>query len=169
VVIIFAFLDLGKNISFSDSLLAKCMLYIDMNMVRAGVVRHPVEWPFCDYNEIQNPRQRYSLIDYHRLITLLQMKDIGELQESCGKRVEEDLAAKNQSRDSKWTESIAVGSKVFIEATIKRLGVKAKGRKIVGSKKSYKLREPAVRYGGNFTPENGLLRLQNTYYWDDIV
>jgi len=38
------------------------------------------------------------------------MKDIGELQESCKKRVEEELATGNQSRDSKWTESIAVGS-----------------------------------------------------------
>ena len=64
---------------------------------------------------------------------------------------------------------IAVGSKVFIEATIKRLGIKAKGRKLVGSKKSYELREPAVSYGGNFTHENGLLRLQNTYFWDDIT
>ena len=81
-----------------------------MNIVRAGVVKHPAEWPFCGYNEIQTPRQRYSLIDYHRLIPLLQMKDIGELQKSCRKRVEEDLATRNQSRDSKWTESIAVGS-----------------------------------------------------------
>ena len=46
-----------------------------------------------------------------------------------------------------------------IEATLKRLGIKAKGRKIVGSKKSYELREPVVPYGGNFTPENSLLRL----------
>ncbi len=152
-----------------DEHLFKCMVYIDMNMVRAGVVRHPAEWPFCGYNEIQTPRQRYSLIDYYRLIPLLQMKDIGELQESCRKRVEENLATRDQSRDSKWTESIAVGSKVFIEATIKRLGIKAKGRKIVGSNKSYELREPAVPYGGNFSPENGRLRLQNTYYWDDIV
>jgi len=126
-------------------------LYIDMNMVRAGVVKHPAEWPFCGYTEIQNPRQRYSLIDYHRLIQLLQMKDLGELQESCRKSVEEDLAARDQSRDSKWTESIAVGSKVFIEATIKRLGIRAKGRKIVGSQRSYELREPGVPYGGNFT------------------
>jgi len=66
------------------------------------------------------------------------MKDIGELQESCRKRVE-------------------------------RRGIKAKGRKIVGSKKSFELREPAVSYGGNFTPENGLLRLQNAYFWDDII
>jgi len=138
-------------------------------MVRVGVVNHPAQWPFCGYNEIQNPRQRYSLIDYHRLISLLQMKDMGELQESCRKRVEQNLATRNQSRDSKWTESISAGSKVFIEATIKGLGIKAKGRKLVGSKKSYELREPAVSYGGNFTPENGLLRLQNAYFWDDIT
>jgi hypothetical protein len=86
------------------------MLYIDMSMVRAGVVKHPAEWPFGGYNEIQNPHQRYSLIDYHKLIPLLQMKDIGELQESCRKRVEKDLGTRSQSRDSRWTESIAVGS-----------------------------------------------------------
>ena len=122
-------------IGFDEHLL-KCMVYRDMNVVRAGVVKHPAEWPFCGYNEIQNPRQRYSLIDYDRLIPLLQMSDIEELQESCRKMVEEDLAKSKQSRDSKWTESVAVGSKVFIEATQKRLGMKAKGRKIIGSKKS---------------------------------
>ena len=96
------------------------------------------------------------------------MKDIEELQESCSRRVEQNLATKNQSRESKWTESIAVGSKGFIEATIRRLGIKAKDRKIVGNKKSYELREPAVPYGVNFSPENGLLRLRNAYLWDDI-
>ena len=79
------------------------------------------------------------------------------------------MATENQSRDNKWTESIAVWRKAFIEAVIKGLGIKAKGRKIVGSKKSYELREPAIPYGANFTPENGLLRLENTYFWDDII
>jgi REP element-mobilizing transposase RayT len=152
-----------------DEHLFKCMVYIDLNMVRARVVNHPAEWPFCGYNEIQNPRQRYSLIDYNRLIPLLQMKDIGELQESCRMRVEQNLATENQSRDNKWTESIAVGRKAFIEVVIKRLGIKAKGRKIVSRKKSYELREPAIPYGANFTPENGLLRIENTYFWDNII
>ncbi|MBW1769259.1 MAG: transposase [Deltaproteobacteria bacterium] len=151
-----------------DEHLFMCMEYIDMNMVRAGVVEHPEEWPFCGYNEIQNPRQRYSLIDYQRLLSLLQMKEINDLQESCRKRVEINLTPAKQSRDSKWTESIAVGSKAFIKATIKRLGIKAKGRKIIGSKKSYELREPSVSYGGDFTPDNGPLRVQNTYSWDYI-
>jgi REP element-mobilizing transposase RayT len=155
-------------VSFDEHLF-KCMVYIDLNMVRTGVVKHPAEWPFCGYNEIQNPRQRYSLIDYQRLIPLLQMKDMGELQESCRKRVGEDLAARNQSRESKWTESIAVGSREFIESTIKKLGIKAKGRKMSGGEKSYELRESSIPYGSNLTPENSLLRLQNTYNWDNIV
>jgi putative transposase len=155
-------------VAFDDHLF-KCMVYIDMNMVRAGVVIHPNEWPFCGYNEIQSPRQRYSLIDYQRLILLLQMKDLEELQESCRKRVEQSLASRDQSRESRWTESVAVGSRSFIEATIKRLGIKARGRKVSGKNKSYELREPAVPYGVNFTPENDLLRLQNTYFWNDIT
>ena len=66
----------ATGVSFDEHLF-KCMVYIDMNMVRAGVVNHPEEWPFCGYNEIQSPRQRYSLIDYQRLVSLLQMKDLG--------------------------------------------------------------------------------------------
>ena len=155
-------------VAFDEHLL-KCMVYIDMNMVRAGVVNHPEEWIFCGYNEIQNPRQRYSLIDYHKLISLLQMKDLGELQESCKNRVEQSLLSRDKSREIKWTESVAVGSKLFIEATIKKLGIRAKGRKVVESNKSYELREPAVPYGANLTPESSLLRLENTYFWDDII
>jgi hypothetical protein len=150
-----------------DEHLFKCMVYIDLNMVRAGVVNHPSEWPFCGYNEIQNPRQRYSLIDYQRLIPLLQMKDIEDLQASCKNRVDEAIAVMDRTRDSKWTESIAVGSEGFIEATKNLLGIKAKGRKIIGSEKSYELREPAASYGGNFAPENGHLSLQNGYFWSD--
>jgi len=37
------------------------MVYIDMNVVRTGTVSHPLEWEFCGYNEIQNPRKRYVL------------------------------------------------------------------------------------------------------------
>ena len=63
----------------SDEHLALCMVYMDMNMVRAGVVDHPEQWPFCGYNEIQSPRQRYALIDYPRVMGLLHMRDFKEL------------------------------------------------------------------------------------------
>ncbi|MCK5255634.1 MAG: hypothetical protein KAQ81_06395, partial [Deltaproteobacteria bacterium] len=38
----------------NGSHLIKCLVYIDLNMVRAGVVQHPSEWPFSGYNEIHN-------------------------------------------------------------------------------------------------------------------
>ena len=47
--------------------LVKCLVYIDLNMVRAGVVAHPSEWAFCGYNEIQEPRRKNILINYKRL------------------------------------------------------------------------------------------------------
>ncbi len=43
--------------------LIQCLVYIDLNMVRAGEVQHPSKWPFGGFNEIHNPRQRYSLIE----------------------------------------------------------------------------------------------------------
>jgi len=154
-------------VSFDDHLF-KCMVYIDMNMVRAGVVNHPREWPFSGYNEIQKPRQRYSIIDYQRLVSLLQMKDLEELQESCRNRIEQALDSREQLKESKWSESIAVGNKSFIETTIKRLGIKALGRKIFGNSEGFEIREQAVSYGANFTLENDGLSLKNGYFLNDI-
>jgi putative transposase len=51
--------------------LFQCLVYIDLNMVRAGVVEHPSEWFFWGYNEIQKPRSKNILIDYERLRKLL--------------------------------------------------------------------------------------------------
>jgi hypothetical protein len=49
------------------------MVYVDLNMVRAGVVIHPAEWSFCGYHEMQTPRRIYSLIDYDGLVDLFRM------------------------------------------------------------------------------------------------
>ena len=42
------------------------MVYIDFNMVRAGAVKHPSEWPHCGYNEIQRPKKKHVLISCER-------------------------------------------------------------------------------------------------------
>ena len=152
-----------------DDHLAKCMVYIDMNMVRAGVVKHPKEWSFCGYNEIQNPRERYSLIDYRRLISLLQVRNIQDLQKACQSRVEENLTSGNDGRKRKWTESIAVGSKGFVELIKQKLGIRARGRDVIGDGVSHQLMEPLVPYKLNFDPENDLLSLENAYIWDETA
>ncbi len=65
----------------ADNHLARCMVYVDMNMVRAGVVAHPSEWPFCGYDEIQEPRMRYSVIDYESLLELFDCTSMQEFKE----------------------------------------------------------------------------------------
>jgi putative transposase len=43
--------------------LHRCLVYMDLNMVRAGVVDHPVKWMNSGYHEIQQPPKRYRVID----------------------------------------------------------------------------------------------------------
>jgi len=38
--------------------------------VESGV-KHPSEWEYCGYTEIQNPRKRKGIIDFDRLMDLL--------------------------------------------------------------------------------------------------
>lgn len=152
----------------TDRHLMQCLAYIDLNMVRAGAVEHPSKWVFSGYNEIQKPRERYALIDYEGLKRLLDFKSMYDLAESYRGWIEELLNEGNHSRDEKWTESVAVGSEGFVEATKERLGFKAKGREVVGRDGSYELRESPAPYEGIFGYENIDLRHQNEYFWEDL-
>ena len=131
----------------TDNHLIKCMVYIDMNMVRAGVVNHPRQWPYCGYQEISGNRQRYTIIDKERWVNFFG-EDIRTFKGTYDIRIEEYLNSKNIQRESYWTESIAVGGEDFIEKIQGKLGEKAKGRKILKSKDkdSYELQEEVSPY-----------------------
>ena len=58
------------------------LTYIDLNMMRAGVVEHPVRWGYGGYAEIQSSRERYGRIEYTRLLDLLRLQSIDKLQMS---------------------------------------------------------------------------------------
>jgi putative transposase len=150
-----------------DSHLIQCLVYVDLNMVRAGVVNHPSEWSFCGYNEIQNPRQRYSIIDHESLMELFDITSMDELKKIYRGFVEETLKKQGRERDRRWTESIAVGSEAFVRDTKERLGIKAVGREVMGGDGSFELRELEVPYEVNFTPENGGLSQENAFFWDE--
>ena len=70
-----------------------------------------------------------------------------------------------QFRDGKWTESVAVGSKAFVEQTKERLGIKAEGRRVIGEGGRYELRESPVPYRSILGYENEVLRPRNRYSW----
>jgi REP element-mobilizing transposase RayT len=152
----------------TDRHLMQCMVYMDLHMVRAGVVGHPSEWPFSGYNEIQAPRERYGLVDYEGLRGLLDFGPMVDLAEPYRGWVEESLRGSDRRRDGKWSESIAVGSESFVSMTKEKLGMKAKGREVVGGGDgSYELREAPAPYQGSLGPKNTGLRGENTYFWDD--
>ena len=137
-----------------DSYLLKCMIYIDLNMVRAGVVKHPCDWPFCGYQEILQPTQRKKkrLIDLQHLLLVFDFLDVDIFRRFYNKCLDDKLKSYAISRERKWTESLAVGSQEFIEFFKEELGDQGRSRDIVqsGDKKTYELREDPLSYKLNF-------------------
>ena len=129
------------------------------------VVRHPGEWMYGGYHEIQNPKQRYSLINRQKLTALLGIKDNDQLSEYHRKWVEEVLKNGWNQRDAKWTESIAVGDEEFVMETKAKLGAKAIGRRGMKNIEGYELRESQNPYNRVFDPEKCSLRLKNNHIW----
>lgn len=142
----------------SDSHLLRCMIYIDLNMVRAGVVNHPKEWPHCGYNEILSNRKRYKLLDIDLLKSFLNLNTLSQLKTHYEDWISEAIETNNLKRDSMWTESLAVGSKIFVEQISKRLGYKVRGRKLIDHKGTFELREAKFSYRYYFPSKMKLLR-----------
>jgi putative transposase len=131
--------------------LIQCMTYINLNMVRAGVVRDPIEWKESGYFEIQNPRKRKQLIDYLYLSKILNV-EVSYLQVLQKERIKEALVNSNLEREGKWTESIAVGSEDYIDGIRRKLNIKAIGRRIRIIEGGYELAEAEIPYKHLFEP-----------------
>lgn len=146
--------------------LRECLVYIDLNMVRAGIVSHPVDWAFGGYNEIQEPKRKKVLIDYERLRQLLGFESYEQVKDAHKKWVEIALKEKLIIRDDKWTKSIAVGRDKFIEDVKALMGFAAIGRRRIETGDSYQLREHADCYGDVFGVKKSEIGPENTYFWN---
>jgi hypothetical protein len=147
--------------------LHSCLVYIDLSMVRAGVVRHPEEWAHNGYREIQNPPKRYGIIDLWELSALSGFSEPAQFQQAHRQWVEEMLSRELATRDAKWSEAIAVGSLSFVEMVKSELASKAAHREVIEVDGNYALREEMEAYGHEINRENDALRLENSRYWDD--
>lgn len=145
--------------------LMRCIVYIDLNMVRAGAVNHPCEWPFGGFNEIQTPKRKKILIHYDRLKQLLGFDSYYDVRDNHKKWVEACMQNQMNVRDAQWTGSLAVGSGYFIDTIKKKMGLAAKWRKRLEDRESCQLRENSTPYGDVFMAENGDIGGQNAYYW----
>lgn len=144
-----------------DEHLHRCLVYIDLNMVRAGVVEHPQAWLHGGYREIQNPRQRYALIDLEALGKLCGFADVVSFQQAHRRWVGEELVSGASKRNACWSEALAVGSASFVETVKRELGVRGRYRHIDAAEGSGVLREPQGAYKRIFSGENELLRPKN--------
>ena len=92
---------------------------------------------------------------------LLGFNSYDDLKDARDKWVNRALQTDNSDRANKWTQSIAVGSKTFIEKIKESLGYKAKSKKIIGTDDTFELREVLPPYGKADKLNSG-----NTYLWD---
>lgn len=126
--------------------LARCVMYVDMNMVRAGVVRHPREWAEAGYHEIQQPRGTYRIVDRMELSRLVGVS-VDELASAHEEWINTALASGDRDREPKWSESIAVGRRAFIEEVKRELAGRARYRRIAEDEGASVLRDAAGEYG----------------------
>ncbi len=80
--------------------------------------------------------------------------------------IEDSLKVDKQLCESKWSQSVAVGSKAFVEKIKNELGMRAVHRKTNKVDESFELREKQTPYSANFGPKNVQLSKENCYFWD---
>ncbi len=147
--------------------LHRCLVYVDLNMVRAGAVSHPAEWEHGGYREIQSPRNRNRIIDLAELSRLCGFSELAAFQEEHRKWVDTALREGRIRQDETWTRSVAVGSENYIAGVKQALGLRASHREMATSGEGHLLREAYSPYVLEFDIENPALRPENTLPWDE--
>lgn len=147
--------------------LIRCIVYIDLNMVRAEVVSHPSEWAMNGFNEIQNPPERYGIIDMPGLRSYCGITNHEQFSEQHRQWVNDAIVQGRNQRENCWSESIAVGSVGYVEQIRTKLGLNGNGR-IIEEQASDRcvLREESVSYNAVFDPKIECLGPKNGYLWD---
>lgn len=150
--------------------LLRCIVYIDLNMVRAGVVAHPEQWPHGGYNEIQNPRRKCILIDYDSLYRLSGFDDYADFKNAHRKWVNAEIAKAALKRQPQWSEAICIGSESFVASLKEKMKAMAIGRRLKSSHgpDSFELREAVAAYNPHFELENCDIGQKNTQFWNKV-
>ena len=142
----------------SGTHLWRCLIYIDLNMVRTGEVEYPRDWPYCGYHEIQGIKSRNTILDKHSLLELLDLNDFAELQCQHRAMIDDAIAMNRLERKEQWTESLAVGSHDFVVGVQEQLKSRGKKRQIAKTGDQFIVREESTVYEAVFDAENYSIR-----------
>ncbi|MDX8404677.1 MAG: transposase [Mariprofundus sp.] len=133
--------------------LLRCLIYIDMNMVRAGAVAQPAEWKQSGYHEIQHPPIRYRVVDRKRLAELCGFSSEERFRQAHRQWVETAFHERKLQRRPEFTESLAVGSQGFAEQVQSELAGRTSSRRVRDVGDSYVLSEPEIAYNVHLDDE----------------
>jgi REP element-mobilizing transposase RayT len=148
--------------------LIRCLVYIDLNMVRAGVVLHPAHWQASGYREIQAPPIRKRIIDVSKLAELCEIYNVDNFRTIHRQWVEDALKENRLVREAKWSEAIAVGNEGYVKKTQRSLGLRAKARSCQSTVDGFQLKEEVGEYSVHFGGKNVQLTQENSYFWGEI-
>jgi putative transposase len=131
----------------TDHHLARCMVYIDLNMVRAGEVSHPEEWSCSGYHETKHPRRRGGRIDLESICSLLEFDTPEQMLRAREKWIDDLLCIGNLQREGLWTDSVAVGNLEYALKMKRALAFSNPGRRAQPEKAgSFAVREQVPSY-----------------------
>ncbi len=126
--------------------LEHCMVYIDLNMVRAGEVSHPEEWSCSGYHESKHPRRRGARIDTNSVCRLLGFTSPTAFLKARELWISDQLSRGDLKRESHWTESLAVGDLNYALKMQRALAFTNPGRRTKSEAGCYAVREQAAAY-----------------------
>ena len=132
----------------------ECLCYIELNMVRAGAVSHPTQWQWLGYHEIMGERQRYRLLDLDRLCWRLRAADLEQVRKNLAVSLAERIARNELKRQARWTQSLAVGSRAFVETVQPLISERSETEIAMTAGNIWSLHEAMVPYGQETGPKN---------------
>lgn len=130
----------------TDDHLHRCMTYIDLNMVRAGVVSHPQQWRYCGLHELLHPPFRKNRLDTSKLLQLFQLPSHEALVKHLISQAEETLLSGQLTREGVWTESVIIGDEAFVRSMQNKIKIRYPGLNVIAAGDDFTLREPRTDY-----------------------
>ena len=97
------------------------LFYIDYNMMRAGVVNHPSKWVHSGYHELSGSVP-FSLISKKMLFNRIGLNTNESMFFDWYNLTINNKSKQYLSRESCWSEALAVGSKSWIEELKGKIG-----------------------------------------------
>ena len=104
--------------------LRRYLIYIDLNMVRAGAVEHPSQWKHSAWSELTGVRKRYRIINIERLLKCLWMNDGKTFREWRRQAIEQQLQRDRLEREPYWSTAVAVGDQEWLAGYVTERNLK---------------------------------------------